>query len=506
MKKSYTVSLTTPQDFVSHPGSAALSDRIIAGIRGQYVQMYCSAFNSRTQHFFVNDRRDVYTTPRGKPFLWIRGRQLGGRLHTWFRHTPRVSDYQFIPDDDATDDRRWPLTHEKLGPYYTRVERTLGVCGRRDAIPNVPDGDFVQAPPLSPFEEQFCQRVSTRIPGIHVTPARNMVHNPLRIPIPILVAQKTGRLRIETDTIVRSVLIDSNSGKARGVLALDRESMEYREILGKIVILCASAFESVRILLNSSCSSHPLGVGGDGGNLGRYISDHISAGIGGDVTNDLRNYELLTPSNRDAYDFAPTRLYIPCSHDRSERRDLIGGYGIQLGFDSWDQGKIVTWWMTSFGEMLPRYSNRVTISRDKTDAWGIPAAHIECTHSDNDVRMFKHMIEKMTEIAKIAGLNLPKGTWLDSFRHNLLYRRYLTSEGLRCPGFSIHECGGARMGANPRTSVVNEFCQIWDCDNVFVTDGASFPYIPFPNHTLTIMAITVRACDFILREYKNCLS
>lgn len=139
------------------PRPASRAFRFGARLRHQHIQSQCSAFAPHTWHFYVNDREDVYTTPPEKPFIWIHGKQLGGRLNMWARHTPRISREGFLPSNDAADERRWPISYEELAPYYDKVERTLGVFGRRDGIPELPDGEFLDPPPLTPFEEEFCQ-------------------------------------------------------------------------------------------------------------------------------------------------------------------------------------------------------------------------------------------------------------------------------------------------------------------------------------------------------------
>jgi choline dehydrogenase-like flavoprotein len=467
-------------------------------MHNQHVQARCSFFAPHTRHFYVNDGEDVYTTPAGKPFTWIRGRQLGGRLHTWARHAPRISSEGFLPSDDAADERRWPISYQELASSYDKVERTLGVSGRRDGIPELPDGEFLDPPRLTPFEEEFCRRVSANSPTTHITPARNVRHNPARIPVPLTFASRTGRLRIEPDSIVRQILIDAGTGKAKGVLVVDRNTKQEREVFGRLVVLGASAFESTRILLNSACPSYPAGIGGGSGVLGRFISDHL---LHSAVASVSAKHEPLVPpmsESLDPYDWAPTRLYIPDFWKRTAPQDRLGRYGVQVSFarapDTWLCN------MSFFGEMMPRYENRLTIDRSHADAWGIPVAHIDCTYSDGDMRLLQQMREAGNELADLAGMEPgdPKGAnWFKSLASSIVGKKRL---GIP-PGSAIHENGGARMGSDPKRSVLNRHNQCWDCENVFVTDGACFPYAPFANPALTIMALTVRTCDYILREY-----
>jgi choline dehydrogenase-like flavoprotein len=183
--------LDAQRDFPSgKPRPAGRAFRLWARMHNQHIQARCSFFAPHTRHFYVNDGEDVYTTPAGKPFTWIRGRQLGGRLHTWARHAPRISSEGFLPSDDAADERRWPISYEELAPYYARVERTLGVFGKRDWIPESHDGEFLDPPPLTPFEEEFCRRVMARSPTTHIAPARNVQPNPARIPVPLAFATR----------------------------------------------------------------------------------------------------------------------------------------------------------------------------------------------------------------------------------------------------------------------------------------------------------------------------
>jgi choline dehydrogenase-like flavoprotein len=479
------------------PRPAGRAFRLWARLRGQHIQAQCFAFAPDTRHLYVNDRQDVYTTPAGRPFIWIRGRQLGGRLHTWARHAPRISSEGFLPSDDAADERRWPISYEELAPYYDKVERTLGVFGRRDGIPESPDGEFLDPPPLTPFEEEFCRRVTTSSPTTHITPARNVKPHPARIPVPLALATKTGRLHIETDSIVRQILVDTETGKAKGVLVVDRNTKQERKVFGQLIVLGASAFESIRILLSSACPSYPAGIGGSSGVLGRFISDHLAHAAVASVS--ARREPLALPMSEpgDPYDWAP-RLYIPDFWKRMAPPDRFGRYGVQVSFDRTPD----TWLcnMSFRGEMMPRYENRLTIDPSRADAWGIPAAHIDCTYSDQDLRLLQQMREAGNELAALAGMeprDPKRGNRLKSLALWILRNKSLGVP----PGSSIHENGGARMGLDPNRSVLNNYNQCWDCENVFVADAACFPYSPFANPTLTIMALTVRACDHILRGH-----
>ena len=287
------------------------------------------------------------------------------------------------------------------------------------------------------------------------------------------------------------LLIDAQSGKATGVEYIERLTKNTQAVQGKVVVLCASAIESVRILLNSQCAKHPSGVGGSSGHLGRYLCDHVAYWQSGKVS----ERDVEPAPNEDAFDFASTGVYIP-SFCEKESKNFPGGYGIQVGIGRGTP----KWGMVAFGEMQPRYENHVSLDPTVKDAWGIPVARIECSHSQDEVNMVEHMKRKFPEIAVAGGLqvdNVGRRSLPARLARSLFFANY----GALWPGAAIHEIGGARMGDKPDNSVLNAYCQCWDADNVFVTDGACFVSSGFQNHTLTVMALTVRACRFIVRDY-----
>ncbi|EID15516.1 glucose-methanol-choline oxidoreductase [Mycobacterium xenopi RIVM700367] len=454
--------------------------RVRSAIQGQHVQARCPPFSETTKQFYVNDKENPYTTERGNPFLWFRGRQLGGRLHTWCRQVYRMSDYELKAASIRGDGVDWPLSYEDLAPYYDIVEQTLGVHGICAGIPNCPDGQFIGPAKTTKLEESFLANVERRLPNVRVTYARIVKYDNNRIPLPIRLAIATGRLEIRTDAVVSRLLIDEQSGKATGVEYIDRLTKETQTVQANIVVLCASAIESVRILLNSACAKHPLGVGGSSGHLGRYLCDHVVYAQAGRVS---EQYVEPAP-NEDGFDFVANGLYIP-SFCEKESKNFPGGYGIQVAI-----GRGTPMWaMNAFGEMQPRYENRVSIDPNVKDAWGIPVARIACSHSQYEANMVAHMKRRIPEIAAAGGLEVDTNPWLN--RRGRVFP----------PGTAIHETGGARMGDRPDNSVLNPHCQCWDADNVFVTDGACFVSPGFQNPTLTMMALTVRACRFIVDEY-----
>jgi choline dehydrogenase-like flavoprotein len=491
--------LDVARDFPGEAGLGAngLVGRVKAAAQGQHIQARCSPFADYTKQFYVNDRDNPYTTARGNPFLWFRGRQLGGRLHTWSRHVPRMSDYELKAASVRGDGADWPLSYHDLAPYYDIVEQTLGVHGEPAGIPNCPDGRFIGPAKSTAIEKAFLASVENRLPNVRVTYARSVKYDSNRVPLPLRLALATGLLEIRTDAIAGRLLVDGQSGKATGVEYIERITKNSRVVRGRVVVLCASAIESVRILLNSQCETHPAGVGGSRGQLGRYLCDHVAYAQTGEISPD--HAESLP--NEDAFDFAVAGLYIP-SFCEQESTNFPGGYGIQVSIG---RGGPV-WSIGAFGEMQPRYQNHVSLDPKVKDAWGIPVARIDCRHSQGEVNMVAHMKRTLPEIAAAGSLRVDPSRGSRGIAFRLLRSRVVTGYGALWPGGAIHETGGARMGEDPDNSVVNSYCQCWDADNVFVTDGACFVSPGFQNPTLTMMALTVRACQYIVREYSKCVS
>ncbi len=483
--------------------------RLGFALRGQSVQARMGgAFGSGLSHFYVNDRQNPYTTPRGAPFLWYRSRQVGGRMHTWARASFRMSDFEFHrPDLDESAGGDWPIRYADLEPCYDKVEDTIGVVGERNGIENLPDGHFEPGTPTPGASKVFAKLLTERA-GLKTIRSRVSVHNTDHIPVPLLFAQETRRLVLQPDAVVESILIDDKTGRARGVAYRDRLTKERKEAYADTVVLCASAFESTRLLLNSACDKHPDGVGGSSGVLGHYVSDHVLMGKGGGVSDEFREMveadgtKYVRPTD-DPYDLGAYSMYVPKfvrpEVGPQDGVDFVGGYGIQC-----DATKR-NWWMLAFGQMAPRFENQVSIHPRKKDAWGIPIAHIDVRHRENEQKMAVHMAETMERAAKAMGFTVregggrvPRGAQALIFK--LLKPMVMQENGSFFPGGAIHETGGARMGDDPKSSVLNSYCQCWDVPNLYVTDGACYPSVGYQNHTLTIMALTVRACEHILSQ------
>ncbi len=475
-------------------GRLQLLDRARAILRGQHVQARCMSYTPLTRHLFVNDRRNPYVTPPGKRFNWYRARQVGGKLHLWGRNALRISDLDLHAARFDGMGESWPIGYADLEPWYDRVESFLGVHGTAAGIPVIPDGTFDRPLPLTRAEREVLGRLERAWPDRPATSCRIVRHNPLRVPPPLLAAQRTGRLTLRTDAVASRVRLDPKSGRARGVVFVEREDPRIeREVRGRVVVLCASAIESVRILLHSRDAPCPDGIGNNTGNLGRYLTDHLMIFRAGP-------YGPLEPEMRDdPWDFgAQSGIYIPSFRNVGSRteEEFARGYALLGSVARIEPG----WFFMAIGEMLARRENFVELDPSRRDAWGVPVARIHCAHSDNDRAMVRDMARALDELAGAVGLpvdHLERESFLARVFYKLAAPLVYTDQGALLPGSAVHECGGARMGDDPRTSVLNRFNQCWDVPNVYVTDSAAFTTAPFQNPGLTIMALSARASHHI---------
>lgn len=450
----------------------------------QRVQAHCYAFEEATAALFVDDVDNPYSHPDGKPFEWIRSRQVGGRLPLWGRLCLRMSDHDFKAASRDGIGADWPISYADLEPHYARVERFLGVCGTREGLLSVPDGDFAEPTPLSHGERAYQRAVEERWPTRRVIPARLATASPEAA---LLAAERTGRLTLQADSVVSRVLLEPGGGRARGVAFVARESGREAELEADAVFLCASAIESTRLLLNSADEQHPDGLGNSSGALGRYLMDH-TYGIGIDGHAE--------PAPRGSEDAHSHGCFVPSFRDVTEQGDgFARGYGIELQIAPTEHSALMRlrnrgrryggwFWMRAFGEVLPSPENRVSLDRERVDAWGIPVAHIECAYGENERAMAADQVRTLLEMAAAAGLDVRE-----------------VHDQLAPPGLSIHEMGTARMGADPAASVLDPDNRLWDVANLYVTDASCFVSGGFQNPTLTMMAITARACErFLARK------
>ncbi|MBL0713548.1 MAG: GMC family oxidoreductase [Desulfosarcina sp.] len=479
------------EDFTKLKESGSLFDlwpRLKASLRGQHIQALSNSFYESCRQFYINDRRHPYTTPYDKPFLWYRGRQVGGRLPTWGRMALRMSDDDFTSASADGYGIDWPISYRELIASYARVETFLGLRGTCEDLPQMPDGRYAGPLVLNPAELRFKAAVEAEWPGMHVIPPRIVRLETEPIPSPLNTALGTGRLKMRTNAVVANLLLDAKGKRAKGVEFIDGLTRRRHQAFANVVVLCASTIESVRILLNSTSSRHPDGLGNSSKLLGRCLSDHCVSLLFGHVLHTSNKYD----------DANAIGFYVPEFQQLSiQKGNYLRGYAIQGAIDR--NGPL--WYLMAMGEMLPRLGNRITLDSRKKDVWGLPAVRLECRPSENEIQMVADQRTMLMAMAHVGGLEVAR-FGCGAFKWWLFHRwaPWSWRRPASIPGTAIHEAGGARMGASPEESVVNKFNQCWDADNVYVTDGACFPSSGCKNITLTIMALTVRACAHILQS------
>ena len=496
----------------------------------QWMQDTAGEFS---RHFYVKDTEHPYTTVPGKPFLWVRARIVGGKTLHWGRFSWRLSnlDFKCATHDGFGDD--WPISYEDLAPYYDRAEEFIGVSGNRDGLSYLPDGKFMPPMPLTCGEELLKKgaaktgrpAITSRVAMLTGPPKPHMrgrakchfcghcgdgcdvgaMFNSVVSTLPVALA--TGRMKLRPNSVVRHLIIDNNTGKAKGVAFVDRLSRQEYEVFGRIVVIAASTLESTRILLNSRSRQHPNGLGNSSGMLGHYLVDHFG-GIGASgYFNVLAGRDPINEDGKASGLFIPRFRNI---NKETRQSKFVRGYGFECGssigqypgvarnpelapgIGSEFKKRVRHYYtagvsMTTRAEMLARHENYVEIDPDGVkDAWGVPVLKVHIQHSDNEREMAKDAAEASEEILRAAGAEVVS-----------------TGGRMTAPGRIIHELGTARMGTDPKKSVLNKFNQCWDAKNVFVTDGAAFVSSANQNPTLTILALTMRASEYMVDEYKR---
>ncbi len=489
----------------------------------QPVQRLCYACDEYSHQFFVNDNENPYTFPPDKPFMWIRGRQVGGKTFCWARESYRYSDYEFKAAERDGYEQNWPFSYRELEPYYDRVESFIGVSASHEGLPQMPDGKFLPPMNLSCgellakeiIEKRFDWRVMPdRVANLTVPHnGRPACHycdecqrgchtasyfNSPSVTLPA--AARTGRFTLRSDSVV-SHIVTNREGAAEGVHYIDRVSKVHREARAKIIVLAAATLESTRILLNSRSPRFPNGIGNSNGLLGHYLMDHFTVeGAGGELAS-LRGSKREPIGN-------PCGYLIPkySNIDGHKNNKFLRGYRFdgaatqQLYDQAFSLPGFGQKWRESVrreipyffsieaqGECLPSFGNFVELDPEKKDAWGIPVLRIHASYGENELAMAKAMRQDIGEILDAIKVSKP----------------IPPSEELSIFGKNIHECGTARMGTDPKKSVLNAYNKVHGVKNVFVTDGAAFVTQGCYEPTLTIMAISVRAADYIIDSHRK---
>jgi choline dehydrogenase-like flavoprotein len=428
----------------------------------QPIQSQCYAWKFAPQAF-VDDLDCPYSTPPDRPFLWLRARQLGGRMvipghgRQYYRFAPTV----FNPVDGLSP--QWPLSIAELEPWYGRVERRLGLFGMHDGVPWLPDSELSHVLSLTPEETELKTAINARWPAAR--PILGRFAEPFD---GLEAAASTGRLLIRTDAVVKEIEVNA-LGHVCGVVWIDKQTGKQKRARTQLVFLCASTLESTRLLLLSRSGRNPDGLGASSGALGRYLMDHVC--VRGSGTAPPMS---VTTSLEDG-----RCLYLPRFDSRQlPARFASRGFGVQVYRLPIDEERSY-FSATSFGEMVPRAENRVDLNSERVDAWGIPILQIDCIHGPSELQRAQGQIIALRELGELDGINL-------------------SVDGALPPGGAIHESGTARMGADRDDSVLDPYNQCWEAQGLYVTDAACFPSQGSQNPTLTILALTARACEHAL--------
>lgn len=515
------------QDYVEHVPPWEMKFRGLGDRRRQLedqpIQSTCYACDEWSSKFFISDKEHPYTTAPGKPFRWIRGRQVGGRSIMWGRQSYRWSDLDFeanLRDGIAID---WPIRYADIAPWYDYVEDFVGISGEALGLPQLPDSRFLPPMELNCAEKTVRGALAKHFSGERVLTigrvavltqqhrGRPACHycgpcergcitrsyfSSVNATLPA--AEKTGRMTLRPYSVVHSVMLDARTRRASGVRIIDARTRSTVEFRAKVVFLCASALESVRILFNSSTPEFSSGLANSSGELGHNLMDHVKAG----------GADGIIPGNDDRIVLGrrPNGIYVPRFRNVKTRQpEFLRGYGFQgEGYrEGWERGVAQTgfgpdfkksisqpgpWRFTfyGFGECLSNHDNFVELDKQTVDAWGIPSLKIHCSWSDNELALRKDMSIAASEMLAAAGA------------YNI--QPFADDEP---PGFSIHEMGTARMGRDARTSVLNSYNQAHDVKNLFVTDGGAMVSSSCVNPSLTYMALTARACDYAVQQLKK---
>jgi choline dehydrogenase-like flavoprotein len=426
----------------------------------QPIQSRCFVWEQAPEAF-VDDRDCPYVTRADRPFDWFRSRMLGGRVAVpgHGRQYYRLSPDDFDPPDGLSEP--WPLKRGELDSWYTLVERRLGLSGMHDNLSWLPDSEIANLIIPTPEQAILRDKIGDRWPGARPIVGR---HAP---PLGGLeAAAQTGGLQCRQGAVVREIRVDG-SGNVCGVDWIDSDSRSEQHSSAPFVFLCASALESTRLLMLSRSRRRPQGLGGSSGVLGRYLMDHAIVSVEG-IGPDLSDCPI--PEQGQC-------LYLPRFDARRISMPNPGrGYGMQV-YQVPAGGARSYFLAVTFAEMLPRPENRVTLLASRRDAWGIPVLHIDCAHDEAQLALARDQTQALRELAELAEIQITK---LD--------------EKPRVPGSAVHECGTARMGHDPESSVLDSNNQCWDARGLYVTDASCFPSQGTQNPTLTILALTARAC------------
>ncbi len=510
--KDYHTAMKNTWEF-EHRGQPTTRDREHYGL-----QMRNYGVNETNRHFYADEKESPYVQTKNETFVWARGHQVGGRSLTWGRQCYRWSDLDFEANAKESIGVDWPIRYRDIEPWYAYAEKFVGISGSRENIAHLPDGEFLPPMQMNCVEKHVSHQIERTYPdrrmiigrvanltqakaGRGVCQFRNLCErgcpfggyfstNSATLPV----ALATGNLTLRPHSIVLSVMYDEATQKARGVTVLDAETNQTHEYFAKVIFLNASTVSTAAILLNSVSDRFPNGLGNDSGELGHNLMMHFKTGASGVLEGFADKYHFGRRANG---------IYVPRFRNvHQQHPGFLRGYNYQGGAGrgrnraegfgaewkeqaaqpsgNWNMG------LVGFGEQLPDHSNQVRLSKTVTDKWGVAVPEIDFEWKENELAMAKDTVEQSMKMLTAAGLK--------DVRMNF---------GLPVPLSTVHEMGTARMGRDPKTSVLNAHNQMHAVKNVFITDGSCMASSSSVNPSITYMALTARACAYAVDELRK---
>ena len=492
----------------------------------QPIQSKCYAYSEKNRQFFINDKDNPYSTAEDTSFDWIRSDVVGGRSLTWGRQSYRFSEQDFNANKEDGKALPWPISYSDIAPWYSYVEKFIGVSGQEEGWDQLPDSEFLPPMKMTALEKTIKARVEKYEPDLHMTIGRAAIltqpHNgraPCHYCGPcyngcstgsyfssqsstLPAARATGNLTLLPNSLVETLEYDAALKKLKSVKVIDTTTGERKHFSAKLFFLCASTLGTAQILLNSKSEHFPNGLSNSSGTVGRYLMDHLinDAAATGLFFDDMDTYY---EGNRPNGTYIPRFKNLASEKQDKDQEDFTRGYGYQgnifradwrtqynqKGFgaelkESLRKPGPWLWNLSGFGECLPRASNRVTLHPTKKDRFGLAQIHIDFEWSENEKKIHQDIIDNAKRIMRAAGAAI-----------------VIESEAsISTPGITIHEMGTARMGDDPKQSVLNKHNQSHDVPNLFITDGSCMTSSSCVNPSLTYMALTARACDYAVKE------
>lgn len=501
------------------PWQTPLANRVTPEEKAQHpIQSQNANFTQETKHWWINDLENPYT--QVQKFVWIRGDHVGGKSLMWSRQVYRWSEMDFLANAKDGHGVPWPIGYTDIAPWYDYVEKFIGVSGQAEGLAHLPDGQFLPPMEFTCIEKHLKQSIQKHFPERLLTIGRTtnitqrhnnrgpclnrnrcirgcpfggyFSSNSSTLPA----AAATGNMTLRPHSLVSEILFDNNTQRATGVRIVDTLTHEVREYFAKIIFVNGSTLATTQLLLSSRSERFPNGLGNDSGELGHNLMDHHHK-VGASAVSDLF-------ADQYYYGRRPNGIYIPRYRNiTSQRSDYLRGFGFQgnSGRGDWERGtrsenigaelkselqQPGPWsmYLGGFGECLPYHENKVSLNFEVKDKWGLPTLNIDCAYRENEKKMRLDIAASAAEMLEAAGLQSVKP---------------FNDENI-VPGLGIHEMGTARMGLDPKTSVLNKHNQMHAVKNVFVTDGACMTSSACQNPSLTYMALTARAVDFAVSE------